>query len=81
MRKLKLDPDGLRVETFAPQPRDGRAEGTVAAHSFVTVDGGINPCSEPASQQCMASDKAIFTCGSSCVNMCFATGVQYGCGW
>lgn len=42
MKKLKLDPDALRVETFeaqrAPEPR-----GTVQAHAS-SGDGGIFEC-------------------------------------
>jgi hypothetical protein len=37
MRKLRLDPETLRVESFAPDPRDPERRGTVRAQRD-TVD-------------------------------------------
>lgn len=72
MRKLKLNAESLRVESFAA---DGEADarGTVAANSFFTVDPVNAACSEPASQYCMETDYHWNTCGSSCIEMCFAS--------
>ena len=36
-RKLRLDPDGLRVESFGTLERDG-ARGTVRAHGYTDPD-------------------------------------------
>ena len=71
MRKLKLDAESLRVESFtANGVTDDR--GTVNANSFVTFEPG-NACSEPASQYCMETDYHWNTCGNSCIEMCFAS--------
>jgi hypothetical protein len=79
MRKLRLDPEALRVESFAPSGETTAEEGTVRAHSYVTVDPYVNACSEPASQYCMETDFHWYTCGNSCVNMCFPTGNDPSC--
>jgi hypothetical protein len=77
MRKLKLDAESLRVESFAAQGEAG-TRGTVAANSFFTFEPG-NACSEPASQNCMETDQHLYTCGNSCINMCFPTGNDPTC--
>jgi len=80
MKKIRLDPEALRVESFAPRSEHGGAKGTVRAHSYyVTFDPYVQACSEPASQNCMETDFHLNTCGNSCVNMCFATGNDPGC--
>ena len=79
MKKLRLQVETLRVESFSPREEADGAKGTVRANSFVTVDPYVNPCSEPASQYCMETDFHWNTCGNSCVNMCFPTGTQPGC--
>jgi hypothetical protein len=78
MRKLKLELDTLRVESFTPRGQSAGARGTVRAQLYVTFDPW-QACSEPASQYCQETDYHWNTCGESCVNMCFATGVAQGC--
>jgi len=77
MRKLKLDTESLRVESFAAEG-DAGTRGTVDANSFFTFEPG-NACSEPASQYCVETDYHWNTCGNSCVNMCFPTGQDPSC--
>lgn len=79
MHKLKLDPETLCVESFAPGEDAAFARGTVDAHSYVTFGAPNGACSEPASQHCQETDFHWNTCGDSCVNMCFATGVAQTC--
>jgi hypothetical protein len=74
MRKLKLDPEALRVESFAPREDEAGAKGSVHANSYVTDNPYVSACSEPASQYCMETDFHWNTCGNSCINMCFPTG-------
>lgn len=71
MRKLKLDPDALRVETFGASAASTAPRGTVASRSWVS--DVVNACSEPASQYCQPTDYHWNTCGSSCVEMCLAS--------
>ena len=78
MRKLKLDPDTLRVSSFTAQAQDAPARGTVRGQSYVTFDPW-QACSEPASQYCQSTDVHLYTCGNSCVNMCFQTGLDPTC--
>jgi hypothetical protein len=66
MRKLKLDPDTLRVESFAAREGADDAKGTVRAHS------------DP-SAYCMETDWHWNTCGNTCENHCFGTLVEQGC--
>jgi hypothetical protein len=75
--KLRLDPEALRVESFDVRGRRGEAKGTVDAHSFITIE--LKVCSEPGSAQCMDTDYDVYSCGNSCVNMCFLTGTQPSC--
>ena len=78
MRKLTLDPEMLQVESFAADDETAAERGTVRAHSFVTVDN--RPCgSDDPSAQCMDTDFHVYTCGNSCVNMCFLTGTDPTC--
>jgi hypothetical protein len=79
MRKLKLDPETLHVESFAPRDGQAAARGTVQAQSYVTFFGDMSACSEPASQYCQETDFHWNTCGNSCVNMCFPTGNDPAC--
>jgi hypothetical protein len=78
MRKIRLDPETLRVETFAPREDETEAIGTVHANSYVTIPD-VSACSEPASQYCVETDFHWNTCGNSCVNMCFPTGEDPSC--
>jgi hypothetical protein len=76
MKKLKLDAEALRVESFAVRDGRGDAKGTVAARSFVS---DLQPCSEPPSVHCLPTDPHLNTCGGSCVEMCDATDLLAGC--
>jgi hypothetical protein len=42
MRKLRLDPDALTVESFAPQAERDPARGTVEAHENIAT--GVYSC-------------------------------------
>ncbi|HEU0052711.1 MAG TPA: hypothetical protein VFQ39_06025 [Longimicrobium sp.] len=58
MRKLRLSPESLKVQSFtvtAPSP----ARGTVRAHD--------------ASENCQPTDYPVYTCGVSCIDMCIHT--------
>jgi hypothetical protein len=79
MQKLKLDPEMLAVESFVPDEHADDAIGTVRGHSFVTVNP-YEPCgSGDPSANCMETDFHWYTCGNSCVNMCFLTGTAPTC--
>lgn len=80
MRKLKLNPEMLAVESFTPhEPADGDA-GTVRGHSFVTVQPHQACGSDEPSANCTDTvDVHLYTCGNSCINLCFHTGVEAGC--
>lgn len=77
MKKLKLDPESLRVDSFSAEHLSTSRRGTVAANSFVT--DGVTVCSGEASQNCQSTDVHLYTCGNSCVNMCFPTGNDPSC--
>ena len=61
MRKLRLRPEALKVESFAMPARE-EARGTVRAHQ-----------SYPCPQE---TDYDFHTCGYSCIDMCINT-LQY----
>jgi hypothetical protein len=48
MRKLRLDPDVLAVESFAPQAEPAAARGTVEAHVATGVYSCWNTCRCPS---------------------------------
>ena len=80
MPKLRLDPDALRVESFKPRDEPSTARGTVRAQSFIpTGDPFAGTCNGGASMYCQPTDYHVYTCGESCVNMCFHTGVAQTC--
>ena len=81
MRKLKLDPDALRVESFAADEDERAARGTVQARSwYVTVDPYQNACgSDNGSMNCQETDFDWYTCGNSCINFCRLTGNDATC--
>jgi len=80
MPKLKLDPDTLRVESFAARGELSPVRGTVRAQSFIpTGDPFAATCNGGASMYCQDTDYHVNTCGESCVNMCFHTGLQQTC--
>ena len=78
MKKLKLDVDTLRVESFAADEAAAALRGTVEGQSFVS-DMVPSGCCEPASQYCQETDFHWRTCGNSCVNMCFPTEWEPSC--
>jgi hypothetical protein len=60
MKKLSLNPDQLRVESFATQAvPDGR--GTVAAHA-----GTVGTCPVPTAQPWCGTVMRLQSCASSC---------------
>jgi hypothetical protein len=80
MHKLKLDPEMLAVESFVADEAADDATGTVRAYSFVTVQPHQACGSDEPSANCTDSvDVHLYTCGNSCINMCFHTGPEAGC--
>jgi hypothetical protein len=78
MRKMRLDPDALRVDSFAAGEAAFLATGTVKAQSFVpTGDPFAATCQPPPSAQC--SNSPIGGCGPSGRLKCFNTGVAQTC--
>lgn len=63
MKKLMLDPETLRVESFAPDGDATRPRGTVAAHAHPTVDVSD-------------TDLDILTCAGSCPPDCGEQGLM-----
>jgi hypothetical protein len=66
MRKLKLDPEALRVETFATRPSAAARPGTVRAHATLDFD-------------CEPTGIHYDSCDVSCWWMCFPTGNDPSC--
>jgi hypothetical protein len=62
MRKLRLDPEELRIETFAPDA-GARAPGTVHAHSY---PAGCYPPPDSSPDTCDYATCAGLTCAQSC---------------
>lgn len=79
MRKLTLDPERLQVESFTPREDDVPLRGTVQANSHVSDMVPSGCCPEDKSMYCQPTDFAVYTCGNSCVNMCFLTGTDPTC--
>lgn len=80
MHKLKLDPEMLTVESFAPTEAAEGADGTVRGNSFVTEQPYQACGSDEPSANCTDSvDVHRYTCGNSCINQCFHTGPEAGC--
>jgi hypothetical protein len=78
MRKLKLDPETLRVESFAPSAGEADRRGTVRGLSYVTFEPQ-NACGSDASVNCQPTDVHLDTCGNSCINMCLWTDPAQTC--
>jgi len=72
MRKLKLEVDALEVESFAPAAGAREERGTVHAREPTYF------C-ESWEMDCTANVN-WYTCGVSCVNMCYHTREVPGCG-
>jgi hypothetical protein len=87
MRKLTLDPDMLRVESFAPEAGAGAPRGTVAGHSgdLGDTDLDILTCAGSCAPDCGDAQLAAFTydggstCVYSCPGKCFLTGFNATC--
>jgi hypothetical protein len=90
MNKLRLDPDQLRVESFAPRDDAALPRGTVAAHSGDGCEAGATDldlltCAGSCAPDC--GHDAVFaltndgreTCAYSCRARCIWTVVVYGC--
>ena len=77
MRKLKLDPEALRVETFrtasAPAGR-GTVHGARAA-LVPDIGGGDSACTEPCISN--QSECPILSCGSDCDPQQPGTGIGF----
>jgi hypothetical protein len=71
MKKMRLDPDTLSVETFDASPREGGARGTVRAQSASTEGESCDIC--PVTHPCTPE---AGSCGSSC-----DFNAPCGCGW
>jgi hypothetical protein len=78
MRKLRLEPEALRVESFAPRDELGGAKGTVHARSYPTEHVYPTACCGP-SELCQETDYDWYTCGVSCLYMCLPTGDNPNC--
>lgn len=62
--KIRLEIDALRVETFDPAPKGGRARGTVRGHEV-----SAPAACETAYVTC-PPDSCVGSCGMSCFNSC-----------
>ncbi|HET7229473.1 MAG TPA: hypothetical protein VFJ16_05690 [Longimicrobium sp.] len=73
MRKLRLDPDHLRVESFSPVRDDGGQSGTVYGH--YSYPQGCWPASD-------SNDPMVDSCGyATCAGMsCWQSCNGYTCG-
>lgn len=73
MKKLKLDPEMLAVESFAPAAAPHAASGTVRGHSYMTEI----PCNlDGPTYDCQETGPGVPTCNDSCRDLC--TGPTYG---
>jgi hypothetical protein len=78
MRKLTLQLDALRVESFTPREGDAAARGTIRAESYVTFFYETGACCDP-SMNCPETDVRLNTCGNSCIYECRPTGNDPAC--
>ena len=58
MRKLTLDPDSLRVQSFTADSQDALLRGTVAAHA----SNGDSACSQAGDPTCLSADSGGPAC-------------------
>lgn len=65
MRKLKLDPNQLRVESFSPA-HESREYGTVHGHSYPAHCLAPSDSNDPALETCGYATCAGDTCWQSC---------------
>lgn len=73
MRKLKLNPEMLAVETFVLDGELDVMRGTVRGQSLLS-DVLESGCCYPGSQNCEPTDWALYSCGVSCKLRCIETG-------
>jgi hypothetical protein len=74
MRKLKLDPEMLVVESFAPRDGDGAERGTVNA--YITTSTQTR-----AGTDCHHTGQGWETCpGFSCIEKCVLSWCPLDCG-
>jgi hypothetical protein len=70
MKKLRLDPHLLRVESFIPREDGALLRGTVQAQSHVSDMVPSGCCGDDKSMYCQPTDFAWNTCGASCEFQC-----------
>ena len=73
MRKMKLDPDALQVETFVPRPGQRDAAGTVLARESFDTDEGCDPPTTRINERTCD----VLSCGGTCwltPNVCGSCG-------
>ena len=77
MHKLKLDPEMLAVESFAPAGAVRSAAGTVRGHSYPTEI----PCNvDGPTYNCQETGPGVPTCNDSCRDLCTgATSPHFAC--
>jgi len=68
MKKLTLDLDTLRVESFEPSPVQRREGGTVHAHAVVNDSQNVNCWKLPPNDPTFGA--TCFTCEYSCYGTC-----------
>lgn len=73
MRKLKLNPEMLRVESFVSGVDGAGALGTVRGNSIATIN--YNPCGgEDPTPNCQPTQWELETCGNTCRDECLVSG-------
>lgn len=78
MKKLRLDPDQLRVESYTPAESQAALRGTVEAQSYVS-DMVPSGCCGEKSVYCVETDFAWNTCGASCQFHCYPSANEPTC--
>jgi hypothetical protein len=71
MRKRKLHPELLAVESFPTDARGPAGRGTVNAHARPTQPAAGCPTVVPESETCPATYNQAATCAYSCDGGCF----------
>lgn len=79
MRKLRLDPEMLHVESFTPREDDAPLRGTVQANSHVSDMVPSGCCPGDKSMYCQPTDFAVYSCGTSCQFHCLPTFYEPTC--
>lgn len=79
MDKLRLHPDQLRVQSYAPADAREVPRGTVQARSYVSDLVPTGCCGGEKSMYCVETDFAWTTCGASCQFRCHPTGDEPTC--